>query len=302
MICEDVRALDFGVLKKISEIDALAFGFPCNDYSLVGQRKGLEGTFGPLYTYGVQALKLFRPQWFVAENVTGIKSSGSGKTFRKILAEMEGAGYRVTPHLYKFEQYGVPQSRHRVIIVGIRDDIQDVVYRVPSPKPYEKIDVSCQNAIENPPIPADAANNEKTAQSAKVIRRLQHILPGQNAFNADLPDDLKLNISGATLSQIYRRLDPAKPAYTVTGSGGGGTHMYHWKEDRALTNRERARLQTFPDEYVFSGSKESVRKQIGMAVPPKGVQIIIEAVLNSFAHIPYPYVEQNIHFNPVLLD
>jgi DNA (cytosine-5)-methyltransferase 1 len=70
--------------------------------------------------------------------------------------------------------------------------------------------------------------------------------------------------------------------------------VYHWKEDRVLTNRERARLQAFPDDFEFSGSKESVRKQIGMAVPPAGVKVILEAILKSFARIPYPSVKQNL--------
>lgn len=96
-----------------------------------------------------------------------------------------------------------------------------------------------------------------------------------------------MNVRGAKISQIYKRLDPTKPAYTVTGSGGGGTHIYHYKENRALTNRERARLQTFPDNFVFEGSKESIRKQIGMAVPAKGAQVIFEAILNTFAGIEY---------------
>jgi len=89
-------------------------------------------------------------------------------------------------------------------------------------------------------------------------------------------------------------LDPNKPSYTVTGSGGGGTHVYHWKENRALTNRERARLQTFPDNFIFEGSKESVRKQIGMAVPVKGAKIIFEAILKTFAGINYSNVEANL--------
>ena len=118
---------------------------------------------------------------------------------------------------------------------------------------------------------------------------------GQNAFTADLPEDLQLNIKGARISQIYKRLDPSKPSYTVTGSGGGGTHIYHWAEPRALTNRERARLQTFPDTYEFQGSKESVRKQIGMAVPCEGAKIIFEAILKCFAGVEYPYVEANIN-------
>jgi DNA (cytosine-5)-methyltransferase 1 len=110
-----------------------------------------------------------------------------------------------------------------------------------------------------------------------------------------MPDELRLNITGVKISQIYKRLDPTKPAYTVTGSGGGGTHIYHWDEPRALTNRERARLQTFPDTYEFIGSKESVRKQIGMAVPCRGAKVIFEAILKSFAGIPYESIESNIN-------
>ena len=86
----------------------------------------------------------------------------------------------------------------------------------------------------------------------------------------------------------------------MTGSGGGGTHIYHYSEPRALTNRERARLQTFPDAYLFTGSKESVRKQIGMAVPPRGAQIIFGALLRTFAGIEYEHVECNITDEGVL--
>lgn len=89
------------------------------------------------------------------------------------------------------------------------------------------------------------------------------------------------------MSQIYRRLDPNKPAYTITGAGGGGTHVYHWSENRALTNRERARLQTFPDDFKFYGAKESVRKQIGMAVPVQGAKLILEALLKTFENTDY---------------
>jgi len=288
---EDIRKLD---LSKLAPIDALAFGFPCNDYSVVGEQKGMNGVYGPLYSYGVKALRCFTPEWFLAENVGGLRNANDGKAFTKILAELRGAGYNITPHLYKFEEYGIPQARHRLIIVGVRNDI-NVLYRVPSTAPYADIDNTCRTAIEVPPIPEDAYNNERTRQSAVVVRRLEHILPGQNAFTADLPEDLQLNITGARISQIYKRLDPTKPSYTVTGSGGGGTHIYHWDEPRALTNRERARLQTFPDDYRFIGSKESVRKQIGMAVPSRGAQIIFEAILRSFAGIPYESIEPNIN-------
>lgn len=286
VIYGDVRQLD---IDSLGPIDALAYGFPCNDFSVVGEQKGFNGTYGPLYTYGVKVLEKYQPLWFLAENVGGLRSANDGNAFSKILEDLERAGYRLYPHLYKFEDYGVPQARHRVIMIGIRKDLP-FVFRVPSPAPYAGADVSCRTAIEVPPIPADAPNNEQTKQSAVVVQRLGYIKPGENVFTADMPDALRLQVKGAKISQIYKRLDPDKPAYTVTGSGGGGTHIYHWEQPRALTNRERARLQTFPDSYVFQGSKEQVRKQIGMAVPCMGAKVIFEAVLKTFAGVDYDAV------------
>jgi DNA (cytosine-5)-methyltransferase 1 len=290
VICEDIRKLSF---EGFLPIDALAFGFPCNDYSVVGEQKGIDGSFGALYSYAVTALKKFQPKWFLAENVDGLRTANDGEALSKILEDMRSAGYTITPNLYKFEQYGIPQARHRIIIVGIRNDI-GVTFRVPSPKLYSNMDNTCRNAIENPPISTNSANNELTRHTETVIRRLEHIKPGENAFTADLPEELRIK-TATKISQIYKRLDPNKPAYTVTGSGGGGTHIYHWAEPRALTNRERARLQTFPDNYIFQGSKESVRKQIGMAVPCQGARIIFEAILRSFAGENYISIEPNIN-------
>jgi len=284
VIYGDVRELD---ISSLPEIDCLAFGFPCNDYSIVGESKGLEGTYGPLYTYGIKALQHHQPKWFMAENVGGLESANEGAAFIKIMQEMEKSGYNITPHLYKFQEYGVPQARHRIIIIGIRKDF-GWSFKVPK-APYKKPELwrTSRQALEDPPIPADAFNNELTKQHARVVERLSHIPPGGNAWHEDIPEHLRLNVKGARLSNIYKRLNPDLPAYTVTGSGGGGTHMYHYEDLRALTNRERARLQTFPDDFEFLGGKESVRKQIGMAVPPDGAKVIIEAVLKSFAGIEY---------------
>lgn len=290
VICGDVRELD---IEKLGNIDALAFGFPCNDFSLIGEQKGFHGKYGPLYSYGIKVLKYYQPLWFLAENVGGLRSANERKAFGKIQEDMISAGYRIYPNMYKFEQYGVPQARHRIIIVGIRKDLP-YEFKIPGTEPFKEIDVTCRTAIEVPPIPSDAPNNEQTRQSKVVIERLKYIKPGENAFNADLPNELKLNVRGAKLSQIYKRLDPDKPAYTVTGSGGGGTHVYHYSEPRALTNRERARLQTFPDSFIFEGSKESVRKQIGMAVPSLGARVIFEAILKTFADEGYESIEARI--------
>ena len=283
----DIRKFN---LEGLPPIDALAFGFPCNDYSLVGKRKGLNGKYGPLYTYGVKALEKFNPEWFLAENVSGLKADK--KAFNLIMDEFHECGYRLYPHMYFFEDYKVPQRRHRIIIVGIRKD-KNIEFGIPSPTSFGT-PISSQEAIENPPIPMTAKNNEKTRNSWIVQKRLEYIKPGKNVFNSEIPEKYQLKINGAKLSQIYRRLNPDEPSYTVTGSGGGGTHIYHWEENRALTNRERARLQTFPDDFVFFGTSEKVRKQIGMAVPPEGAKVIFESILKSFGGIEYEKVPANI--------
>jgi DNA (cytosine-5)-methyltransferase 1 len=293
-ICSDVKDLD---IASLPIVDGFLYGFPCNDFSLVGESLGIKGKFGGLYKYGVDYINHSNPLFIFAENVSGISSSNSGNTFELILSELNNAGkygYDLSVHHYKFEDYGIPQARHRYIIVGTRGDL-GLSFKVPKPSMKTR---TCFEAITQPPIANDAPNNELTSQSKTVVERLKLIKPGENAWTANLPEHLKLNVKGATISQIYKRLDPNKPAYTVTGSGGGGTHVYHWKEPRALTNRERARLQTFPDDFIFHGSKESVRAQIGMAVPVDGAKIILNALLMTFAQKKYPFEEPSNGFYP----
>ena len=121
-------------------------------------------------------------------------------------------------------------------------------------------------------------HTEKTKHDERVIRRLKKTAEGKNVWDLGNDKDGLPGVKKARMSHIYKRLDSSKPAYTVTGSGGGGTHVYHYKENRALTNRERATLQTFPFTYNFVGGKESIRRQIGMAVPVLGAEKIMKAV------------------------
>lgn len=272
VICGDVSRVNFD---DLPDIDGLAFGFPCNDFSVVGDRNGITGRYGEMYRWGIRGLETKKPLFFVAENVSGLASSGNA--LEVIQREMCRAGYDIFPRLYRFEEYGVPQARRRIIIVGFRKDLGVANFQHPEPTTRDA-PVSCREALRG--LAANSPNNERTNQSPTVVERLKHIKPGENAFTATLPKHLRLVMnSGAAISQVYRRLEPDKPAYTVTGSGGGGTHVYHWSEPRALTNRERARLQSFPDSFVFLGGKESVRKQIGMAVPPVGARHVFQAVL-----------------------
>ena len=180
-----------------------SFGFPCNDFSCVGEQKGLNGTFGALYEYCAKALSIFKPKYFIAENVSGLRNANDGEALTRILDAFREAEYTIYPHFYQFENYGVPQKRHRVIIVGIRNDIK-VKFGIPSPKPYSRIDNTVKTALEN--IPLGAFNNEATAQSPIVVERLKYIKEGENAFTAKIPSHLQLNVKGAKISQIYKRL------------------------------------------------------------------------------------------------
>jgi DNA (cytosine-5)-methyltransferase 1 len=296
VICENVhnlfRLIDKGKI-KLPKFNAFAYGFPCNDFSIVGESLGINGKFGPLYFYGVEIMNRYKPDWFLAENVSGITSSNKGSAFKKIIKELKnsGDGYNLTIHNYKFEDYGIPQNRHRIIIIGFNKKFgNNFFFKIPKPS----LKITTTKDVLTKKIPINDPSHVFTNNSKQVIERLKFIKPGKNAFNSKLPKHLKLNVKGAKISQIYRRLHPDKPAYTVTGSGGGGTHMYHWKENRALTNRERARLQTFPDNFVFFGNKESQRKQIGMALPVEGAKIIFDSILKCFAKISYEHVEPNI--------
>lgn len=321
----DVKDFD---LRCVPEFDAFAFGFPCNDFSAIGERRGLAGDFGALYTYGVHALALHAPTWFVAENVQGLSRSDQGLAFGKILSSLRSPGravltdpgftnrygrsgarpdleYDLVAHLYRFEEYGLPQKRHRILITGIRKDARVDLrggFSVPAPTTRDRAtQMTAREALEIDPISPDAYNNTTFKHSQRVIDRLSAIEPGRGAFNTDFPNkELELKVTGATLSNIYRRLDPDAPSYTVTGSGGGGTHMYHWAEPRALTNRERARLQTFPDWFEFHGSRPSVRRQVGMAVPPEGAQVVMRAMLDTLDGIEYPSVQPNVDVDALI--
>jgi DNA (cytosine-5)-methyltransferase 1 len=288
VVHQNVHELDIDAL---GDIDGFAFGFPCNDYSLVGEWKGLGGEYGPLYSYGVKVLASKKPKWFVAENVSGLRGANEGKAFKQILEHLQapdgGPRYRIVPHLYSFDEYGVPQRRQRIVIVGIREDL-DVRFRVPSPLLYKGIDVSAGTALTIPPIASDTANHKFARLSPQVVERLSYLRAGENAFSPraleEMPTRLHIN-TRTTISTTYKRLEADKPSYTVTGAGGGGSYVYHWELDRALTNREKARLQSFPDEFAFFGNS--------------GAQAIFTALFKSFAGIPYPSTVPNIDVSKV---
>ena len=290
------------IKKDFGKIDGLLFGFPCNDFSLVGKKEKMEGKFGGLYKYACKVLNFFEPEFFVAENVTSLSKklkfnsseqvlvkdifdkeklqNQNYQNFKKIMGDLANCskhGYRIYADNYKFEEYGVPQSRHRIILVGFREDFfrkNKINFEKPEKNkgPFK----TCKEALEE--IPDGMEHTEKTKHDERVIRRLKKTAEGKNVWDLGDDEDGLPGVKKARMSHIYKRLDSSKPAYTITGSGGGGTHVYHYKENRALTNRERATLQTFPFTYNFVGGKESIRRQIGMAVPVLGAEKIMKAV------------------------
>ena len=213
-------------------------------------------------------------EFFVAENVSGIAAVGGGSDFKRILTELEaaGPGYALSTHLYQFEDYGIPQTRHRYIIVGFRRDLN--LY-FDHPAPTWKT-VTARQALAN--IHDNAANHTAPQHSQRVVEMLGYIRPGENAGTAALPDHLRPRKGASRWRLMYRKVNPDKPSHTVTASEGGGKEPFHWDEPRGLTNREQARLQTFPDDYRFEGPAGSVRRQIGMAVPPEAARLVFQSV------------------------
>jgi len=276
-------------IAQVPEAEICIGGFPCQDFSLIWKRPGLEGTRGNLYTYFLDFVNKKKPKAFVAENVKGLLSANNYQAIKQIISDFESIapGYLVKPKLYNFADYGVPQFRQRVLLVGIRMDTgfnfvhPQPEYGLNRKKPYR----TAGEALKN--VEAVLDNNKHHKIQTRTVEILNRIQPGGNF--ADIPKDSPYYVKGM-ISHIYRRIHPDKPSSTIIAGGGGGTWGYHYLEPRSLTNRERARLQTFPDDFVFEGSTTEVRRQIGNAVPPQGIAAVVEALIPLFKG-DYPQVD-----------
>jgi DNA (cytosine-5)-methyltransferase 1 len=255
------------------DCDVILGGFPCQDFSVLRggeKREGVNAKRGILYTKFVEAVKLKKPVLFVAENVKGLISANKGYAIKKITQDFSELGYHIVPpKVINFANYGVPQRRERVFIIGIRKDL-DGTFTFPKPTHVGK-QVSSKEALRD--VEKVPYNNEHQKIANTTVELLKNIPPGGNY--KDVP---KLS-QNKWMSLIYKRLNPDQPSPTIVANGGGGTWGYHYSEHRPLTNRERARIQTFPDDFVFEGTTTEVRRQLGNAVPPKGAKVIAEALL-----------------------
>lgn len=281
---EDVKIPD--ELPNRGEVDVVLGGFPCQDFSMIWKRPGLKGSRGNLYTYFVEIVNTLQPLAFVAENVKGLLSANSGKAIEQIKEDFANCGYTISTRLYNFADYGAPQLRERVLIIGIRRDLG--LRFEPPPPTHSKSEANLLGlrkhvgaaeallGVESVPF-----NNEHQNIKDKTRRLLELIPPGSNF--SSIPKDNPLYVKGM-ISHVYRRLAPDLPSTTIIAGGGGGTWGYHFSEPRPLTNRERARLFGFPDDFIFDGSITEVRRQIGNAVPPIGFKPIAEALFQQLSN------------------
>lgn len=245
---------------NIPDCDIVIGGFPCQGFSVANTKRHATDERNTLYKQLIRVIDAKRPKFFLAENVKGIKSLEHGKVFQMILDDFSSMGYKVVSDTLNAADYGVPQKRLRVIIVGVRNDI-DFEYSFPSPTNSECGEkglppwVSVAEAMEPIPDP-DLPNSLPNHDYSKY--KLQ--------FNGYLG---------------HRALDPGKPAPTVTARGddkGGVVVLPHPNGLRRMSCRELAAVQSFPLDFVFCGNRSSVYRQIGNAVPP----LLGYAVANVF--------------------
>lgn len=277
----DITKIDPMTDKSIPECDLVLGGFPCQDFSIIWKQPGLNGKRGGLFRHFAEFVDAKKPKAFVAENVKGLLTANKGKAIDVIVRDFESIapGYIVKPHLYNFAEYGVPQFRERVLIVGVRKDTGfDFVH--PKPICGPNADRAYVTAGEALAGVENALFNNEPLNCKEKTRQMLELIPEGGNFT-DIPKDHPLYVKGM-ISHVYRRINRNEPAKTIIAAGGGGTWGYHYPEPRPLTNRERARLQSFPDDFVFAGNITEVRRQIGNAVPPEGVRLVARRLMPLF--------------------
>jgi len=249
IICDDISNIKSDA---IPDHDILIGGFPCQGFSVANAKRGENDERNKLYLELLRVLVDKQPKFFLAENVKGILSLMQGRIFEMIIDDFRKAGYRVKHKVLNAANFGVPQKRERVIILGVRNDIDfDLQYPLPTHGnesnlfDNKKNWVSIGEALKSIPEPEDEHNLVNHTYSKFKLK-----------FNGYLGN---------------RAIDPTKPAPTVTARGdekGGVVVLHHPNNHRRMSVRELALTQSFPVDFFFEGTNSSAYRQIGNAVPP----------------------------------
>ncbi len=247
IVCRDIFTVD---ASEVPDCDIIIGGFPCQGFSVANTKRNINDERNQLYKQLMRIINAKQPKFFVAENVKGIFSLAKGEVLKMILEDFTGMGYRVKAKILNAADYGVPQLRQRVFIIGVRNDLN---YEFDYPLPLFNSDGS--GGLEKWIGVGDALSS----------------LPDPDEEN-DIPNHdyskYKLRFNGYL---GHRMIDPIKPAPTVTARGddrGGVVVLHHPSNQRRMSCRELATVQSFPADYAFSGTRSSVYRQIGNAVPP----------------------------------
>lgn len=267
----DIAEVD---IKNLPDCDVILGGFPCQDFSMIWKRGGINTDRGNLYKYFVDILDIKKPKVFIAENVKGILTANKGIAIKQIKKDFSNKGYNTQVYPVNFADYGAPQLRERVLIIGVNKDLSNKQLNIPAPTHNQSNYITSGQALKD--VEVVPYNNEHQNIHQKTVEKLKLIPPGGNF--SDIPRDSPHYVKGM-ISHVYRRLHPDKPSTTIIAGGGGGTWGYHYKEPRPLTNRERARLFGYPDDFIFVGSITEVRRQIGNSVPPVSIRPFARQVM-----------------------
>lgn len=261
---------------KPGELDLLSGGAPCQAFSYAGKRLGFKDTRGTLFYHYALFLKQLKPKAFLFENVRGLKSHDHGRTYETILNTFKECGYKVQSQILNAWDYGVAQKRERLIIIGVQKEL-DINISFPQKDP---------NKLVLSDILKDVPDSAYVKYSKTKEELFKKIPPG--GCWIDLPTDLAKAYmkssynSGGGKRGILRRLKYSEPSLTVlTSPTQKQTERCHPEFERPFTIRENARIQSFPDEWKFSGSVNSQYKQIGNAVPVELAYRISKEIYNS---------------------
>lgn len=280
----DVREIDFSAY---AGADVVTGGFPCQAFSYAGKKLGFEDARGTLFFEFARAVKTIKPLLCVGENVRGLLKHDGGKTLEGMISILDEIGYRVLPpKILKAIFYRVPQKRERLLIVGIRKDVNlDYHFPIPHEAHFTLRDALCKGRL----FDCDAPASEGMAYSKRKKEILKHV--PQGGYWRDLPIELQKEYMmksfylGGGKTGMARRMSWDEPSLTLTcNPAQKQTERCHPEETRPFTVREYARIQTFPDDWEFCGPVTAKYKQIGNAVPVNMAQEIGHSIVRALNH------------------
>ncbi len=297
----------FDEIKRIAgdrAIDVVIAGPPCQGFSLTGPRN-FDDDRNKLYLAVIELVKTYKPKAFIIENVPGMATLYSGQIKDEILRRFHKLGYNIDCKILCAADYGVPQNRKRLIFMGIRNDIGEPVF--PNPTNDSDHYISCREAIDDLPSREDGFLGEETdnyiqeprTDYQRKMRGNCEILSNHVATNhkdfvkeviAQVPEggnykDLPEGVgTSRNFHMAWTRLDGHAPARTVDT---GHRNLFHYEYNRIPTVRESARIQSFPDDFVFTGSRTHQQRQVGNAVPPLLGEALAKAIISIIEEKPH---------------